>query len=745
MNGTSANNNEFVDLPPQQEINLREYWDILWRRRWLIGAFALALIFIVGVWTFTARPTYTAKGTLLIEKEANILTFEEIFQIESFRDDYYQTQYKLLQSRALAAETVNRLNLFENKEFVGNGRNGAKSGKDDPVLRQKLINEFLSRLQIKPLRLTRLVEVSFSSRSPKLAADGVNTLFDAFIDMNVNAKYEATEQATEFLTQQINGLRTEIAAKERELQSYGAEKNIIALSDTETTIVDKLGELNKALTEAQIDRLRKEANYNEIRNASADYIPEAVNNPLIQRLREDYVRMSREYSKKSETFRPEYPEMVRLKAELDSARELLANETNNLIKAAYSEFQGAQKREMSLQSVFDNQKKEALQLNSNAILYNGLKIELDNKKSLIETLLKRESETGVSARLRGLRTSNIRIVDRADEPLQPSSPKKRMNMVLALLFGLFGGVGLALLLDHLDDTIKGAQDIEKNAQLPTLGIVPTFSLDEGKSGYGYGRKKKIKEGRGVEDDRGAKEKSAEPPVKSIELITHLAPKSNFSESYRSIRTSLLLSGSAPDLRAIIVTSPLPSEGKTVTVSNLAVTLAQTGKRVLVIDADLRKPRMHRIFRMRNLTGLTNFLTTGVELKELVKATEIPNLYLITSGPVPPNPAELLGSDKMFKLLETLKGNFAYILIDTPPILAVTDALVLGPAIDGFVIIVWGDKTPRDALKQARDTLEMTKIKTLGVIINNLNVHKHGSYYKSYYYKYQHYYEEGQKS
>lgn len=745
MNENSSNNNDFIDLPPQQEINLREYWDILWRRRLLIGTFALGLLVLVGVWTFTARPTFTAKGTLLIEKEPNILTFEEIFQIESFRDDYYQTQYKLLQSRALAAETASRLKLYENKEFVGNSRKSAGAGTDDPVLKQKIMNAFLERLKIRPIRMTRLVEVSFQARSPKLAADAVNTLFNAFIDMNINAKFQATEQATEFLNQQIDGLRTEIARKERELQAYGVEKNIVALSDTETTIVDKLGELNKALTEAQIDRVRKEANYNELRNASADYIPEAINNPLIQRLREDYVRMSREYSKKSETYRPEHPELVRLKAELDSARGLLANETDNLIKAAYSEYQGALKKEQSLQSVFDSQKKEANQLNSNAILYSSLKMELDNKKNLIETLLKRESETGVSARLRGLRTSNVRIVDRADEPLRPSSPKKRKNMILAMLFGLFGGVGLALLLDHLDNSIKGAKDVEKYAQLPTLGIVPAFSADGERAGYGYGRKSRKRESPAGGEDKEAKAEAVDLHPTSIEMIAHLAPKSNFSESYRSIRTSLLLSSAASSLRTIIVTSALPSEGKTVTVVNLAVTLAQTGKRVLVIDADLRKPRQHRIFRIRNQAGLTNYLTAGLELKELVKATEVPNLYLIVSGPVPPNPAELLGSEKMAKLLETLKGNFAYILIDTPPVLVVTDALVLGPAVDGFVLVVWGDKTAREALKQARDTLDLTKIKTLGVIVNNLDIQKHGAYDRSYYYKYHNYYEEGGRS
>jgi polysaccharide biosynthesis transport protein len=743
---------ELQEMPPPQEIDLREYWDLFWRRRWLVAAVALTVIAAMGAWTFTARPTYTAKGQLLIEKEPNILTFEEIFQIESFRDDYYQTQYKLLQSRALASDVVVRLNLDTNKEFVGNGGKAVKAGLDDPALRQRLTTAVLDRLEVKPVRLTRLVDVSFSARDPKLAAAAVNALFDAFIDMNIRIKYEATEQATEFLTQQIASLGEEIGKKERELQSYGESKNIIALSDTETTIVDKLGELNKALTDAQIDRIRKETYYTEIKNASPDFVPEGLGNPLIQRLREEYVRLSREYSKKAEAFRPEYPEMQRLKAELDSARDLLKNETANLIKAAYSEYQAALGREKSLQEVFDKQREEAFQMNSNAILYNSLKIEVDNKKSMLESLLKRESETGVSARLRGLRTSNVRIIDRADVPLRPSKPRKKTNMIMALLFGLGGGLGLALILERLDNSVKSAQDVERYASLPTLGIVPTFSANHQRSAFAYGERREGKtdsapeEGvrlivfKDAKDKDRAKARPGVPPAKSIELICHQAPKSSYAESYRSIRTSLLLSAAAPDLRTILLTSPLPEEGKSVTASNLAVALAQTGKQTLLIDADLRKPRQHRIFRTRNTDGLTNFLTSDVDLKTLVKMTDVANLYLINSGPLPPNPAELLGSSRMRKLIEDMKEHFSYILLDTPPMLTVTDALVVGPAVDGVILLVWGDKTPREALAEARTNLDNTGIKVLGVIINNLDVRKHGYSYRKYHY-YHGYYPE----
>ena len=241
-----------------------------------------------------------------------------------------------------------------------------------------------------------MVEVRFKDHDPQFAADTLNALLDSFIDMNVQVKYEATEKATEFLTAQIAKLQTDIADKEQKLQQYGAEKNIVSLSDTETTIVEKLGEFNRALTEAQIDRVKKETYYGMIKGVSPESIPEAINNPLIQRLREDYGKLSREYVKMEERFGPEYPEMQRMKTELESARKSLAAESHNMVKAAYSDWQAASRKEKSLQEVFDKQKEEAFQLNSNSILYNSLKIEIENKKSVLEALQKRQGETGVS-------------------------------------------------------------------------------------------------------------------------------------------------------------------------------------------------------------------------------------------------------------------------------------------------------------------------------------------------------------
>jgi len=719
------------NTPQSAEINMMDYWAVVLKRKWVILSFAVPLFVFVTVMSFAVRPTYTATGTLLIEKEPNILSFEEVLQIESFNDDYYQTQYKLLQSRSLANAVIERRKLIENVTFAGKlKKKRPEAVRDDPAFRSLLIDNFLARLKIKPVQTTRLVEVSFKDNDPKFAAETVNTLFDAFIDMTIDTKYEATAQATEFLAGQIEKIKNEIDKDERTIQQYGAEKNIVTLSDKETTIVEKLGELNRALTEAQIERLNKETYYFSIKNVSPEFLPEALANPLIQRLREDYNRLNRQYLKMQDRFKEEFPELQRLKTELESARTSLETEAENLKKAAYSDWQGALSRERSLGAAFNGQKEVANQLNSNAISYNQLKIELENKKSLLESLMRRESETGVSARLKGLRTSNVRVVDRAEPPLYPTSPKKKRNMLLALLIGMGGGIGLAFLFERLDDSIKTFEDVEKCTGFPALGIVPAFRsdghekepADGGAPEWGTGP-----EAAGPLDERGS-EKTGPPG-----LITFVSPNSNVSESYRSLRTALLLSSAEPKPRCLAVTSALPQEGKTLTLANLAVTLAQSGKKILIVDADLRKPRQHEVFKMRNINGLTNFLTGKMEKGSLIKLTEVPNLFLINAGPVPPNPLELLGSDKMTSLIATLREAFDYVLFDTPPILAVTDALDLGSKLDGVILVVWGEKTSREALKRTREKLDMIKARTLGVVLNNVTIRRHDHYYRQGYY------------
>lgn len=720
-----------------QGIDLRDLWRIFLKRKWIVIALTAVFFLAAAVLSFLATPRYTAKGQILIERESNILSFQDMLQVEPLSDDYYQTQYKLLQSRSLAGDTIDRLKLTENKAFLGTVLKGAvRTGVDprtDPLVRRKLATWFLDTMSVEPLRRTRLVNLSFSFQDPKLAADILNALIDSYIDLNVERKYQANAQATNFLASQIETVRNDIMNKEKNLQEYGQSKNIFAATNNENTVVTQLNDLSQALTRAQLDRINKQTYYNEIRNAGPDNIPSALNSSVMQRLAEEYNRYKSEFAKVSETYLPDMPLYQQTKAQLDTARRNLEDETKNQIARAYTEYQAALSNEMATKNKFDEQKGQAFQQGSNAIQYNTLLNEIQNLKSVLDTLMTRKSEADVSSRLKGLGASNIYVVDRAEIPLVPSSPRPVRNSALGLVLGLFFGLGLALLYENLDVTIKDAEDVRKYSGAPTLGMVPVFPHDgaEGSADperAGLGEKAAV-----IWSSIGQRRLDRKGGGRGTDLQVQFAPDSTFAEQYRTIRTALLYSLREKDVRALVVTSPLPQDGKTATVCNLAASLAQAGKRVVIIDADLRKPRLHAIFRIKNLNGLSKYLMDSLPLDDLLRATPIPTLFVINAGPTPPDPSELLGSDKMTALIADLKKQFDFVLVDTPPALAVSDALVVGSRLDGAILVVRRGRTPREALMRSKEKLEAHKIKTLGVVINAVRLQDLDEYHISSYY------------
>jgi succinoglycan biosynthesis transport protein ExoP len=732
------------DPATPQGISLRELWQVFLKRKWIVAGVAGTILVITAVASLLTTPVYTAKGQILIEREPNILSFESMFQVEPLSDDYFQTQYKLFQSRSVAGDTIDRLKLTENKAFLDNVLEGRyRTGVDpktDPLVHRKLVTWFLNKLSVDPLRKTRLVDLSFTYRDPKLAADILNGLIDAYIQMNVDRKFQANSQATDFLTEQITKVRNEIEAKEQDLQEYGQAKNIVPLSSNETSVLQNLSQLNQAWSSARIERINKQTYYNEIKNAGPENIPTAMlNNPVVQRMVEEYNRLAREFARASETFLPDMPRYQQAKADLDAAKKALVDETQNQISRAYQDFQTALANEQALEAQFRQTRGESFQTGKNAIEYNILLSEIQSDRSLLETLMTRKSEADVSSRLKGLGASNIYVVDRAEIPLVPSSPRPVRNTVLGLMIGLFFGLGLALLYENLDVSIKDAEDVRKYSGMPTLGLVPVFPHDgagrgaaaPGADRSGLGEKAAV-----VWDSIGQKRLGRKAgPGQGTDLLVQFAPDSTFAEQYRSIRTALLYSMEQTNLKALAVTSPLPQDGKTATVCNLAASLAQAGKKVVLVDGDLRKPRLHAIFRIKNLNGLSKYLMTGQAGDDMLRATPIPTLFVINAGPVPPDPSELLGSERMTALVSRLKGEFDYVLFDTPPALAVSDSLVLGSRLDGAILVVRRGKTPRLALKRAQEKLSAHKIKTLGVVINGVRVRDLDEYHISSYYGY----------
>jgi len=735
----------------------QHYWRVLLKWRWIAGGFLFLAVAAATVYSLRLPVIYIAHGSLWIEEDLKILPFEDV---QSFgAGGNLQSHVRLLKSRSLAAGVIEKMKLYENPDFAGLPKKGREGpSPEDPAFREILVKGFLASLGVSAGDRSRLVDVSFGNRNPKLAADILNAVFDSFIEMIVTKRYAASEKATEFLNEQIEDLRNKIELKERELNEYGSEKDILPLTAAETPAVSKIAQTNKALTDATLDRVNKLNAYNQLKAAPLGEVANAPEGSLVQRLREQFITLNRQYQSRLDTVRPEFPAMQRLKSELDAATEALRAETENLVRNAYNDYQNALSKEYSLQRLLDSQKNEAYKANSNSVVYNSLRIELENQKALLESLSKRQSETDVSSRLKGLDGLNVWIVDKADYPLGPASANKRRNVLLAFFFGLAGGVGLAIGLEYLSQTVRTSRDVAGSIGVPTLGTVPAFEAESKSKGpiEEFRRVAAILRGRSERkqagSSKGRKGIPADPITprwadgdgahgetrgSRIELIPTREPQSIQAESYRSIRTTLLVSSPPGRVKTLLFTSPLAREGKSSTVANLATTLAESGKRVVIVDSDLRKPRQARIFGAgsRNGPGLGQFLSSNIDPADVTIPSGIPNLDLIVSGSLPANPIELLTSERMDSLIGCLKRAYDFVLLDTPPLLAVSDALALGPMADAIILVARAGQTPIPALKQAKQKLDIHKLKCLGVILNGVDLIEQDGYYAREYYSY----------
>jgi capsular exopolysaccharide synthesis family protein len=446
---------------------------------------------------------------------------------------------------------------------------------------------------------------------------------------------------------------------------------------------------------------------------------------MISQLRNDQARLEREYAEKLNLFKPDWPAMQQLKAQIDKSRQHLSSVVQETIARARdiakADYLTSLRREDSLKSVLQGQKNEAMALNTNAVEYNNLRLEVETKRALYDTLLKRNAETQVTSRLRGERLSNVRVVDRALPPNFRFRPSYQRNAMMSLFLGAAVGIAFAFLLEYLDRSLRTPEQVERVLKLPALGIIPAVGSGGRRYGYGYGYVARLRR----KKDGGADEKI------KIELLPHEQPRSTIAESYRAFRTSLLLSR-AGGVRSIAVTSTVPAEGKTSTALNLGVVLAQLGRRVVLVDADLHKPRIHETLRLSNKSGLVSILAENVPPTDAIQKTVVPNLFVVTAGPNSPNPSGLLASDAMTRFLEFVTMNFDYVVIDTPPVSPVADAIVIGHQVDGVVVTVKGGNTPRELITRTRDKLSRAGVKILGVLINNL-VEDTTGYGKYYYY------------
>lgn len=726
----------------EEEVHLRDYLQIILRRKWIVLTFFLTVLTTVTIATFMMKPQYKSTVTIKIDKEnPNVLAFKDVYAVERPEEDYYQTQFKILKSRNLAKRVIRQMKLDANPEFSGQKAELKAASflkKPDSMLKEEgidssLIDGFLQRVAVVPQQKSRLVNVSFTSYSPELAARVTDSLAKSFIDLNIESKFEATQQAREWLEKQLEAMKAKVEQAEEKLNDYAKANGIIFLESkidekdgkggsNENIISKKLGALSTEMITATSERMQKEAIYNEIKSGDAEVSPLVMNNALVMTMRKDYAALESDYNQNLKTYKADYPKMVKLKELMDQVKKRMDTETKRVVSSIKKDYEAAVKREAYLKTAFEKLKQEALDLNNRAVQYQILKREADTNKELYNGLLQRLKETGISA---SLTSSNIQILDRAELPKSPFKPKKALNILLSLIVGLFGGIGLAFFAEYLDNTIKTPEDVEKKMYMPSLGLVPLYAPEK------IAFKSK---------HRKAAAADSETKATPVEYISHTDSKNHLSEAYSSIRTFLLFSTAGKPPKVMMVTSARREEGKTTTAINTAISLTKSNAKVVIIDADMRRPRLHKVFKVSNTAGLSSFLSGNEEFGDtLVKHTDIPDLDVITAGPLPPNPAELLGSFRLRELIDGLYPLYSYIIFDTPPILGLADAAIASTQTDGVIMVVRSGQTPKEAAQQAKKILESVNAKVLGVVLNAINEPnmKYG-YYSYYQYYYQNY-------
>jgi succinoglycan biosynthesis transport protein ExoP len=711
-------------FPEERDVHLMDYWRVLMKHRWIALGVFLVCLTVVALYSLTMTPIYRATAQILIEKaNPNVLSTQDLLAIDTSGTDFYQTQYKILESRSLALEVINRLNLSQYPEyrlpaedkaadaFTSRVSQPVKNPANDSIQ----VNRFLGRLKIEPIRNSRLVKVNFESENPQLAAQAANALARAYIDWSLGLRLQSQQNAGVFLDEQVKEAKRKLEITEQALQQYREKYGVAALTGTSGTKDNpqathdisrqKMAQVNAQLGEATNKRIEAEINYKQARELlqnpeKAESIPEAVSNPVIIAIKNQEVQLLRERTEKGEKFGPKHPTMVALTQEIEGLRKKMLQEIRNIVDSMKSKYEIALSQERSLQGALGRSQMETIARDKIAIQYQVLQQEVESNRGLYDMLLKRLKETNVSEENR---TVNIHVVDPAETPKRPAKPRLLLNLVLACLVGMMLGVGLAFFMEYLDNTVKTPDDLKQYFNLPYLGPVPNFEVKEGRPGN--------------------------------DLVLLQAPKSSSSEAFRGLRTNLVFSSAKHVPQVILVTSSTAKEGKTLISSNLAVAMAQGGGRTLILDCDMRRPRMNKVFDLPRDPGMSNILVGESGWEAMVRPTPVDKLWIIPSGPIPPNPAELVSSDLMEELIGQLRGQYDRIIIDSPPVTAVTDSVALSRLVDGLVLVIKTGQTPRDIITSTVRSLKEINAKILGVVLNDIPVGKDSYYYYQYHYYY----------
>ena len=712
-----------------EEHHLTDYVRVVYKRRWIAHPALLIVCCVGALNSYRTTPIYEARTQLLIEKDTpKVANLTTMFQEQDgwYNDDFYQTQYKILQSRTLARRTVELMNLPAHPALhqalapksapitlTGLFADGVALARravmgapaPAPAPRQEsrdalapYVGLVLGSLNVVPVRNSRIVELRVTSSEPQLAADMANGLAKAYIQQNLETRFSASKDATDWLGERLAEQRRAVEESEAALQRYKESHDAIAVEDRQNIVVQRLADLNGAVTKAKTMRIEKEALYNQLKSVqgtpAVDTLPAVLSNEYIQKLKSELGDLQRQQAQLTEKYGERHPEMVRIRNAVQVTQAKFDNEVNKIVESIHAEYQAALAQERSLVGALESQKTEALGLNRKGIEYSVLQREAESNRQVYEALLQRTKETGISSELK---TSNIRVVDAAEVPTFAVLPRRGHDLMMAFLAGSILALGLVFLFEYLDNRIKSPQELRAHLNLSFLGMIPKI------------------------DDNGP-------------TLLHDAVPPAFGEAIRAVRTNVLFSSAEDGVRTVVVTSAGPGEGKSLFSSNLSVSLAQAGQRVLHIDADMRRPRVHQIFDVTQEPGLSNLLVGDCKPSEAVRKTAVKNLCVLPAGMIPPNPAELLGSKRCAEYLATLGEHFDWVILDSPPVLAVADASVLANGASGVIFVVGADQTSRYTAKAAVDQLHAVQAHVIGAVLNRADVDRNPYYYSTYYRK-----------
>lgn len=726
---------------PQDEdgqIDLMTYWRIIVKRRWTVISMVVAALALALIQTLMTTPMYMATATLQIDREPiRVLNTEGVMPAEaSFDENFYQTQYELLRSRSLAERVVGAMGLADDPIFdklsapsplraffssvfgTGGEKEEADVDESEPAVdpaaeaqwrQDTRVYWLMGGLSVEPVRRSRLVRLSFASPDPELSARVANGVAEGFIEANLDRRIDASSFAKRFLETSLADMKARLEASERALLGFAQEQQIVESDNEQSLASQNLQSLNASLGEAQDDRVRAEARWRSAQTGPAEAIPEVVASPIISQLRESRTTFNAQYQEKLATFKPEFPEMRQLQGRIQEIDRQIDAAIGTIKASIEAEFRAAREKENLLLSQIELVKKDVLDVRGRSIDYNILKREVDTNREQYEALLSRYKEVGLAG---GVGTNNVSIVDRAQTPGGPFKPNLTVNLRTGLLLGLFFGVLLALLVEYLDDTIKTPQDIEKKLSLPVLGVIPKLKSTETAASA-------------MEDQRSA-----------------------FSEAYRSLRTALLFATDKGVPRTLVVTSSSIAEGKSTTAFALARNFAQLGKRTLLIDCDLRNPSLHkRVPGAVNENGLSNYLAGAIKPQEMVVATGFENLSFAPTGPLPPNPAELLASPRMSALLTVASHKFDLVILDAPPVMGLADVPILSHLAAGTLVVVESAETRVGTISAAVKRLQAARARIVGTVLTKYDASQAGygyAYGYSYGYGYSYYAYGGQQ-